>query len=107
MSTIKYKQASCSINKYLDIKKNITSKILREVADTLDRDDIKWFKFEGYGHYRCIECRKETEAEHEKRLKKEEAQKIAKAKKLEKEKNDLMIKAKSLGLTLVESNIYE
>ena len=108
MSVIKYKEVLCPFNKHLNIKTKISSKILREIADKMDEDDIKWFKFDGYTYnYKCFECRKETEAEHEKRLKKEEAQKVAKAKKLEKENNDLMVKAKSLGLTLVESNIYE
>ena len=98
--------AECSKTKYLDLAKKITSADLRAVADKMDDQNIKFFRFTnfyfGY-NTECIENRPETQEEIDTRAKKEQAKKITQYKKIEKEKKALIAKAEKLGLTLVES----
>lgn len=97
----------CPKNKYLDLTKKITSADLRAVADKMDDQNVKYFKYTNlYLSYNaeCVENRPETQEEIDARTKKEQAKKLAQYKKIEKEKKALIAKAEKLGLTLVESD---
>lgn len=96
----------CPKTKFLDLTKKITSADLRAVADKMDDQNIKFFRYTNfYFSYNteCVENRPETQEEIDARFKKEQAKKIAAYKKIEKEKKALIAKAEKLGLTLVES----
>lgn len=96
----KYTDRACAFTKYLTLNKDITSDILRTVADRMDDNDIQSFKFPYYTS--CTEKRPETKAEEANRLRREQQKKIAEFKKIEKKKKDLITQAKKLGLVLTE-----
>lgn len=86
-----------------------TSDALRAIADMMDDKGILSIEFEieGYdGYFKCTETSIETDAEFEKRYKREydkwKKWKEGQAERKEKEKNDLIKAAKKLGMKLVE-----
>ena len=103
-----YVYKECSGSKYIDMYKDVTPEILRNAADKLEECDVESFKFKNnttrYGYSnnvkRCLEKRLETDAEMNTRIKKEQAKKIAEFKKIEKQRKDLILEAKKLGLVL-------
>lgn len=98
----------CYYTKYLDLESGITSKMLREIADDLDQNEINkiYFNFDaGYNNVdiNCFETRLETEEEFNKRIKIEKEQEDKNLKNKEKQKLALIQKAKKIGLVFVEN----
>ena len=99
------KRIKVTATKYLNLSKPFTAEYLREVANQLDNDDIikMEIKITGWGsQWECWVHRQETQDEIQKRLAKEEKDRVAKEAALRKQKDDIIKQAEKLGMKVIE-----